>query len=207
MTRDLTGDSWRYLLVNRPSAHLTPIGSHLHHFVKLITCTEDDHAHQNHWQVTFASYHLYHHDMHMFWDCRQSPLKALLNMFGMCHKTHGMSTRYRYQDTGDIPDTPDSTPWISCHMTTLCQWETMIHPINRVKELTLTALWLTSYSSSSSKNQFASLKSSTPQSTSKEELSQLTDKLQHLTMALQPTLESSEEPVHKTMQAYTDTCM
>ena len=55
------------------------------------------------------------------------------------------------------------------------------------------------------KNQFVSLKSTTPQSTSTEELSQLTDKLQHLNMMPQPALQSSEEPVHKTMQAYTDT--
>ena len=33
----------------------------------------------------------------------------------------------------------------------------------------------------------------------------LTDKLQYLTMPLQPAPQSSEEPVHKTMQAYTDT--
>ena len=55
------------------------------------------------------------------------------------------------------------------------------------------------------KNQLASLKSSTPQSTPTEELSQLTDKLQHLTMALQPAPQSSEEPVDKFMQAYMDT--
>ena len=36
-------------------------------------------------------------------------------------------------------------------------------------------------------------------------MSQLTDKLQHLTMTLQTSSQSSEEPVHKTMQAYTDT--
>ena len=55
------------------------------------------------------------------------------------------------------------------------------------------------------KNQFASLKSNISQSTPKEEPLQLTDKLQHLTMALQPVPQSSEEPVHKTMQAYMDT--
>ena len=55
------------------------------------------------------------------------------------------------------------------------------------------------------KNQFEGLKSNTPQSTPTEELSQLTDKIQHLTMALQPDPQSSEEPVHKTIQAYTDT--
>ena len=55
------------------------------------------------------------------------------------------------------------------------------------------------------KNQFLSLKSNTPQFTPTEELSQLTDKLQHLTMVLQPTPHSSVEPVDKTMQEYVDT--
>ena len=54
------------------------------------------------------------------------------------------------------------------------------------------------------KNQFASLKSTTHQSGPTEELLQLTDKLQHLTMVLQLAPQSSEEPVHKTMQVYTD---
>ena len=52
------------------------------------------------------------------------------------------------------------------------------------------------------KKQFTSLKSNTPQSTSTQELLQLTNKLQHLTMVLQPAPKSSEKPVHKTMQAY-----
>ena len=55
------------------------------------------------------------------------------------------------------------------------------------------------------KNQFASIKSTTTQSTPTEELLKLSDKLQHLTMALQPATQSSEKPVHKTMQVYTDT--
>ena len=55
------------------------------------------------------------------------------------------------------------------------------------------------------KNQFSSLKSNTPQSTPIDKLLQLTDKLHYLTMVLQPTPQSSEEPVHKTIQAYTDT--
>ena len=54
-------------------------------------------------------------------------------------------------------------------------------------------------------NQFANLKSNTALSIPTEELSQLTDKLQHPTMLLQPAPQSIEEPVHKTMQAYTDT--
>ena len=54
--------------------------------------------------------------MCMSWDCRQSPLKALLNTFGMYHKTHGMATRYGSQETEDIPDSQDSNlldlvPW------------------------------------------------------------------------------------------------
>ena len=41
-------------------------------------------------------------------DLRQSPLKALLNTFGMCCKTHGMATRYGSHDTEDIFATQDS---------------------------------------------------------------------------------------------------
>ena len=48
--------------------------------------------------------------MQMSQDHRQSPLKALLNTFGMCHNTHGMATRYGSQDTKDIVDTKNSTP-------------------------------------------------------------------------------------------------
>ena len=57
------------------------------------------------------------------------------------------------------------------------------------------------------KDQFASLKSTTPQSTPMAELMHLTEKLQHLTMMLHPhsSPQPKEEPVHKTMQAYTDT--
>ena len=42
--RDLAVDSQRYLPVNRSSAQLSLIGYHLHHFVKPLTYTEDDHA-------------------------------------------------------------------------------------------------------------------------------------------------------------------
>ena len=56
------------------------------------------------------------------------------------------------------------------------------------------------------RDQFTSLKSTTPQSTSTAELMQLTDKLQHLILMLQPhsSPQSNEEKVHRTMQAYTD---
>ena len=46
----------------------------------------------------------------MSYDHRQSPLKALLNTFGICHKTHGMKTRNRSKDKEDISDIQDPTP-------------------------------------------------------------------------------------------------
>ena len=56
-------------------------------------------------------------------------------------------------------------------------------------------------------DQFAYLKSATHSPAPMTELMQLTDKLQHLTMMLQPhpMHQPNEEPVHKTMQAYMDT--
>ena len=56
-------------------------------------------------------------------------------------------------------------------------------------------------------DQLTRLKFTTPQSTPMAELMQLKDKLQHLIMILQlhSALQPNEEPVHKTMQAYTDT--
>ena len=119
----------------------------------------------------------------------------------MCCKTHGMVTRYRSQDKEDIVDTPlnlmpqdhpvpegDNDSSIEyCEETDTC------HPLADLLEQFLQL-----------KNQFGSLKSNTPQSTPTGELSKLTDKLSHLTMALQPAPQSSEEPMHKTMQAYPD---
>ena len=57
------------------------------------------------------------------------------------------------------------------------------------------------------KDQFACLKSTTHQSTSTAEQMHVTDKLQHLTLTLQlhSVPQPNEEPVHKTMQVYTDT--
>ena len=57
------------------------------------------------------------------------------------------------------------------------------------------------------KDQFARLKSTTNQSKPMAQLSQLTDKLQHLTMMLElhSFLQPSKELVHKTIQIYTDT--
>ena len=125
--------------------------------------------------------------MHMSRDCRQSPLKTLLNTFGTYHKTHGMVTRYGNQDTEDFHDTKDPTPF---------DLATQDHPLpegdndlsNEYCEETDTchhlAVLLEQYQQL--KNQFTSLKSNTPQSTPTEELPQLRDKIQHLTMALQP---------------------
>ena len=122
----------------------------------------------------------------MFPDHRQSPLKALLNTFGTCHKTHTMTTRYENHDPKDIPPPKTQLPWILCHRNTLCERETVNHLMNTVKKLTLATIlaelleqfWQL-------KDQFASLKSTTHQSTSTAELTQLTDKLEHLTVMLQ----------------------
>ena len=140
-------------------------------------------------------------------DHMQSPLKALLNTFWMHYKTYTMATRYRSNDREDISANQDSPPLYlappehpmpegdnelsdeNCEETDTC------HPL---PELSKQFLQL--------KDQFQSLKSTTHQSTPTAELRQLTDKLQHLTMSFQPhpVPQSSEEPVHKTMQAYAD---
>ena len=91
-----------------------PIRSHLHYFAKPLTYTEDyqtQHAQPNHCLISdFYLLYLHHHfNMHMAQDCRQSPLKALLNTFGMHHKTYTVTTRYRIPDTEDIPATLDSS--------------------------------------------------------------------------------------------------
>ena len=58
--------------------------------------------------MTFASHNMHCHcNTHMSKDHRQSPLKALLNTFGMHHKAHTM-TRYGSQDTEGVPATQDS---------------------------------------------------------------------------------------------------
>ena len=117
----------------------------------------------------------------MFQDHRQSPLEALLNTFGTCHKTHSMATRYGSQDTEDIPDTQDSDPLDlvpqdhpvpegdNVSSDEYCEETGSYHPLadllEQIQQL---------------KNQFASLKFNTPQYTPTEELPQLTDKLQHL---------------------------
>ena len=139
-------------------------------FAKPLLCTEDGHAHHNYHLVSdfcLQSPALPPQHTHMSWDHRQSPLKALLNIFGMHHN-----------------DSFDK----------YCEEADTCYPLHDLLE-----------QFQQLKNQFASLKSNTSQSTTTEEMSQLTDKLQHLTMALQPVPQLSEEPVHKTMQAHTNT--
>ena len=85
----------------------------------------------------------------------------------------------------------------------------MNHLMNIVKKLTLApplAEQLVQFLQL--KDQFASLKSITPQSTPTSELIQLTDILQHLTMILQPCSapQCSEEPVHKTCKCTGTPC-
>ena len=126
----------------------------------------------------------------------------------MCHKTHTMATRYGRNDIEDVPATQDSaaldlaplkhpmpegeneSPDEYCEeIHTNCPFAEILEQFQQLKD------------------QFASLKSTTLQSTATTELMQLTDKLQRFTMTLQShsALQPSEEPVHKTMQAYTDT--
>ena len=117
-----------------------------------------------------------------------------------------MVTRYGSHDTEDVPASKDSPP---------LDLVPLEHPMldgdselsNKYGEESDTHHHLAELLEQfhKPKDQFASLKSTTAKSTPTAELSQLKDKVQHLTMTLQPAPQSSEEPVHKTMQAYTDT--
>ena len=164
------------------------IGSHLHHFAKPLTYTEDNQPsnsqHNHHLVCDFC---LHDCNMYMSQDCRQSPLKALLNTFGPCHKTHTMTTRCSSHDMEDVLAPKTQLPWILFHWNTLCpkgdnessdeySEETDICcPLAKLLE----QFWQL-------KDQFTSLKSTSYLSTPMTELKQLTDKLHHLTMMLQP---------------------
>ena len=160
------------------------------------------------WYVTFASYDLHNHcNMHISQDHRQSPLKALLNTLGTHHKNHIVTARYGDQDAEDVPAPQDSaaldlvppghimprqdhdSSGKYSEETDTCH--TLAESLEQFQQL---------------KDQFSSLKSATHPPTPMAELTQLTDKLQHPTMMLQlhPTPQPNEEPMHKTMQAYTD---
>ena len=117
----------------------------------------------------------------------------------MCCKTHVLTQRMTLPLKTHLP-------WTLCHRNTLYQKETMNHLINTLKKLTLITPWPNYWNTSANVRPNHKLKiycSKIPHTTTN--LSQLTEKLQHLTMALQPVPQSSEEPVHKTMQAYAET--
>ena len=113
-----------------------------------------------------------------------------------------MATRYGSHDKEDIPASQDSAPLDLAPLEhpmpeeenktsdEYCEENDIFHLLAELLE------WFWQL-----KNKFASLKSTTPQSTPTTKLTQLADKLQHLTMMLQPATKLSEEPVHKTMQA------
>ena len=96
-------------------------------------------------------------------------------------------------------------PWTLCNQTTQCPVEKVNHLTNTVRNLTL-ASTLLNYKNSSS-NLRTNLPTWSLPPTYVVELTQLTDRLQHLTMILKPhpTPQAKEEPVHTTMQVYTDT--
>ena len=78
--------------------------------------------------------------------------------------------------------------------------------MNTVKKLTLTSsLDELLESSANLKTNLQNLQSTTPQSTPAAELSQFTDKPAAPHHGSSTSPQPSEEPVHKTMQAYTDT--
>ena len=140
--------------------------------------------------------------MHMSWDCRQLPLKTLLNTLGICHKNIWKSWHggYPYHPSISSPGScaPDHTmPKGHNESSNKCSEETDIH--HPLAEL-LEQLWQL-------QEKFNYLKSATHPPTPTTELIQLTDKLQHLTMMLQPhpTPKPNQEPMHKTMQTYTAT--
>ena len=148
-----------------------------------------------------ASYNLHHHcNTHMLWDWGEAALKAVLNTFGMHHMTHSMATRYGSHETEDSPATQDSSPLDlmpqdhpmpegdNDSSDKYCE-ETDTHhpladPLEQFQQI---------------KNQFASLKSTTPQSTPpksccRSQINYSTSPWHSNQLPL-----SSEEPVHKTM--------
>ena len=151
------------------------------------------------WYVIFASYNLHCHcNTCMSSEYRRSPLKALLNTYGTPHKTQCIATRCKSPDIENIPTTEDSSPldlvpqefpmpegdndssdeYSEKKSDTCHSLARLLEQFHQLRDLT------------------ASLKSTALQSTPIADLLQFTDKLQS---------QSTEEAVHKTMQAYTDT--
>ena len=119
--------------------------------------------------------------------CRQSPLKALLNTLGTCHKTHTMTIRYGNNDAEDVPALQD----LAC-LDLAPPDHTMPRQdsdsSNKYNEETDTHCHLAELLEQFQllQDQFTSLKFAFHPPTPMAELIQLTDKLQHLTMMLQP---------------------
>ena len=119
-----------------------------------------------------------------------------------------MTARYRYLGMEYIPATQDSNSW------DLVPMEPMMPKGNNKSSNKYSEETDTHHPSAELleqfwqlKDQFSSLKSAIHPPTPMAELTQLTDKLPHLTKMFQlhPVPQPIEEPIHKTMQAYTDT--
>ena len=146
----------------------------------------------------------------------QSPLKVLLNNFGKCNKTHGMTVRCGNQtvihdDSKDAPASQDTAPLDNtppnCSMskqdsespTEYSKGPDSHHDLAELqKHFQQLQEWLTPN---------GTYHQLTHTNTHTEELAQLTDKLQHLTTTPQPCppLRPIEEPLLMAMQKYTDT--
>ena len=96
------------------------------------------------WLMTFASYNLHNDCLTCTFPMTTDslPLKALLNTFGICHKTHTMTTRYENHDTEDFPASRDTDTLDLVHQTTLYLNEKVNHQMNTVRNLTLAIILL-----------------------------------------------------------------
>ena len=97
-------------------------------------------------------------------------------------------------------------PWTLCHRNTLCQKVTMNHLTNAPKRLTLTTPW-PNYWNSSTNLRTISQALNLPLNNLHPQQTYLSSQISYNTSSCcsnQPP-QFSEEPVHKTMQAYTDT--
>ena len=133
----------------------------------------------------------------------------MLNTFEMHCKTHNMATRYKVMPQRISLPPKTQLPWILHHQNTLCKRETMNHLMNTEETVTLHSLAELLEKFQQLKEQFATFKCTTPQSTPTKELMQLTDKLQHLTMILQlhSAPQSSEDQCTKPCRHTQRTCV
>ena len=144
--RDLTVEQLKILPVNKSSAHLSPIQSHLHCFGKLLTCRDDDHnilITVIAWQVTFACYKLYcHHNTHVLRQKTITPEGSPKHFWNAPQDTqHSNQIWKSWQMTSLSLKT--HLPWILHHRITLCWRETMVLLINTVNKMTISGPSLT----------------------------------------------------------------